>query len=232
MANPARLLAETLIEWQEVPPSKTSESVRGDPQWVAHRRALRHLLAIEQFLTAMEASGQPAQEFRECMPAWTAALFSFNAGWRSKVGASRMVIDDGDLRVLRSLATLMETAQYVQAVTAPAAKDLVESLERAEQLIRASPSIGPDTRRYLLGLVAEATATIKDVETFGEAEARRAVFELGGAMQAIVGQLHDRDDGPMWATRVADLLEKVVLLSVGVGLAYVKTKLQLPGSGS
>lgn len=231
VANPARLLADLLTSWQNVPPNKTPEAFRNDPGWVVHRRATRHLLAIEQFVDAMAASGQPADEYRECLPSWTAAVFSFGAGWQGQTNATRAVIGNGDLRMLRSLATLMTTAHYVEPITAPGVQSLVASLDQAETLIRASEAIGDDARRYLLGLMVEASTTVKDIETFGEAEARRSVFELGGAMTAVAGRLRDEPEGPTWAARAGDLLEKLVLLGAGLGIAYAESRLGItPGT--
>ncbi len=227
MANPAKHLLLILEPWLVVPQGQTPEAFRSDPDWSRHRLAVQHLVEIERFLVGMNASGQVAEEFLEALPAWTAAVFAVSTPWGTQVNGGRHTIDQRDLRMLRMLSTLMDTAGYTPALPPGSLEQIVRSVNSADELIRMSNAIDIGAKRYLLGLVAEAKSVMQDIDTYGEVGARRVLFELGGAMTTVAGNVPDPERSK-WKDRAADLLRQLMLFAGKTAIEYGKQQVGLP----
>lgn len=221
MANPATLLADQLLNWG-VPPGQTisgcrvNQDVNSVEFWRAHGQAVRWLLEIERFIAGLDAMGSDAAMYTESFPAWYQAIFAIQFNWDQPLPSGTAQLDRRDLRILRSLGAHMETAGYAAAVGQ--VDQLQSAVIEAEELVRSSPAISTDTRRYLLGLIREALDTLSAVDTVGEVAVRSVMFELGGAMTLIAGKLPDNNEGKSWRSTVASILAKLTWMTVPYAL--------------
>jgi hypothetical protein len=176
----------------------------------------------------MQEAGQPADVFLDALPNWTAAVMSFNVPWQSAAANNRAAIDPRDLALLRGLATLMDTAEYAAQLESDTLEPILEAVAECAELIRNSTVLSNDSRRYLLGLVTEARSSLEEIGTFGEGHARRVLFELGGAMTSVAGQIGDDPEAPQWKERAANLMQQITLMGTKLAIAWGRMKLGLP----
>lgn len=231
MANPAKLLHDMILDWR-VPQGNLPESVRadGDPSglgfWHAHARAVGFLRDIEIALNGMEAVGEEVEHYRDVLPEFYKCVFAYSTPWSSSVNGVREPIDRRDLRLLRALAGHLDSINYVAAASGDQLLDLLESLDKTEQLIRTSEDITVEVRRYLLGLVGEARRVATELETFGDVELRSITFQLGAAVLSTADQMVPEEKRSGWIAAVKELVRKIgwkgteLMLENGVESAF------------
>lgn len=175
MSNPAQLLLNQFHEWRN--DRQTADNARGtnnQPEaWIRHRVAVRHVDALDEILTEMEARGKNVAVYRSYLTQWSAIVFAWPHGWGSN-GSGR--IDDTALHHLETLAGRLEdylpasddsgrqrTRGLVDAVTAALADD--ESL--------------PTELRVHLRQMADQLAWCLDrFEITGDFELKKAIDRL------------------------------------------------------
>jgi hypothetical protein len=196
MPNAARDLHELLSGWSPVPANQASESTRGyEPNrasnlgfWRRQAHAVALLHAIEEHLAGMAAHGDDVEHYVDGLPAWYAAVFSFEAPWGSAVNGQRPLLDPRDLRLLRALAGAIDALRLVPVLVDEQVAGILASLDRTDDLVRHAGDVDEQVRRYLLGLVAEARRVTADWQTFGPEAVRSATLELGGALYTMAEQ--------------------------------------------
>ncbi len=123
----------------------------------------------------------------------------------------------GDLRLLRSLSTLLDLQG--SALFAPdGATKLAAALDAAEELVSHDQRMHEGVRHYLHALINEVRGCLKQIDQYGETPARSATFRLTGAMQfAASTSLDPKDDEAKgrWADAVKGLLYPFIAGTAG-----------------
>jgi len=212
------MLADLLAAWN-VPAGSTPLTVRKasiaaqeSSLWDVERRAIGYLEQVERDLDAMEAFGEDVTYYRECMPVWWAAVFSFDLGWQQSLNTSVSLMDRGELRLLRALAGQIDTMRLSPRVQPGQLAALRAKLEESLQLVQATqpPTLDDAAKRYMLTLVHEALRVVDEVDLVGAASVRRVVFELGGAMTTVAEQTPDENEKKKWHESARGFLVEIV----------------------
>ncbi|WP_139206973.1 hypothetical protein [Geodermatophilus poikilotrophus] len=214
MKNAAALLADLIEEWT-IPKGQTSLGHRrevasklGSDVWSLHQRAVGYLVQIERDLDALQAAGDDVDYYIETVPSWYQAVFSVAAGWDNAVGSTVRVTDPRDLRLLRALAGTVDTARLSPKLPAEQLADLRIAVKEAGDLVAGAGEdvLKDGPRRYLLGLIFEASKVIEEIEVFGSAALRSVTFELGGAMGAVAELVEDEETKTTWREKSRKVL--------------------------
>jgi len=166
--------------------------------WRQQAHAVQLIHEIELHIAGMAAHGDDIEHYLEGLQAWYVAVFAYRAPWRTRTAEHRRIIEAGDLRLLRALAGHIESLRLVQPLDEDQARSILAALEEAEAAVRSAADVTESTRRYLLGLVAEARRTVLDWQTFGAESARRATLELGGALYTLSEQAVQPERKEAW----------------------------------
>jgi hypothetical protein len=227
-------LAALLGPWRVVAASKKSEDIRGgggsEPNsWrsltVGALELLRH---VERAIDGMEAEGEDVEHFRASMQIWLDAILSLHAPWTTAVSTQkRELMSAADLRLLKSLGTMLARREKdLPRLDGEYGDAVRDHLKHAEALIR--EAVGDaDTRRYLLALIVEAKECLEEVQTFGTAQARSVVVELGGLLQSMA----DTPDIPMEEEKRTRLRDVAMKLVYGVAGNAAWTGMQMLATG-
>ncbi|WP_435120163.1 hypothetical protein [Amycolatopsis thermoflava] len=237
MGNPAEHLAQIFESWG-YKHSQTTAQARGGSGgaesiefWRQHARAVQLLGEIETCLDALEAGEHDVTHFREALPAWYGAVFSYQHGWTQGVQHDRSVLAPGDLRLLKSLGTLMRF-QDQPVLASDGVAQLEVALDAARELIDTDPRLHDGVRQYLAALIGEVRDCASQIDRYGETPARSATFRLTGAMQFAASRSLDPDDAEArkkWATVVQGLLLPFLAGATGqIASAAVRSLLGLP----
>lgn len=214
MSNPARLLHELLITWT-VPPSQAPETVRSNGDagslefWQEQAQAVRFIRDIEVALDGMAAVGEDVEHYRDVIPALYQGVFAYTTPWKHGVNGATSPVDVRDMRLVRALASHLQSINYSPQIGGDQLAALLESLDRTEELIRTSSDIDDTIRRYLLGLVSEARRVASELQTFGDVELRSVTFELGAALLSTAGDQVPEANRQSWVDRAKSLVAKV-----------------------
>ncbi|MFG1614792.1 hypothetical protein ACGFI3_18660 [Nonomuraea wenchangensis] len=198
VSNPATHLAALLAAWQTVPPNTRTESVRGAKDvpllefWQSQGKAVQLMLDIERALAGLEATDVDVKAYWIAVPEWYKAVFSFKVPWQtSENGVNRTIIDDSHLNMLKMLGTLLDVVQASPVFLPETIEKIVTTLEEAEDLIKLAPELSDKNRRYMLSLISEVRRALTEIEIFGTAQARTALFALAGVMQSHAMDIHE-----------------------------------------
>jgi hypothetical protein len=216
MSNPALALAELLDDWHVASNTKPEVSrFDGDPDgavfWDGHRVVARYLSEIEDAISAMEEAGEEVSFYRETLPSWSSAVFSYKVPWQTTQPAMRYSCPPGDIRLLRALAAHLDAIGWVPKLDTPHLESLLEALQRARVLVAEDRALTADVKRYILGLIREAEACFEDSSINGDTVyIRRLSMELGGAMMT-VAEMKAEDDPRRkdWAEQARNVLRSV-----------------------
>ncbi|MBU4337503.1 MAG: hypothetical protein KJ548_13155 [Actinobacteria bacterium] len=230
MANSATLLADLLERWH-VPPNQTPEMHRGGPPdlpgyWDDHKRAMRWLLEIDAALGAMEAIGEEVSHYRETQVAWFKGVFSLGSPWGSTVSSLRPTAAPLEIRMLRALAQQLDSVRYAPVIGSDELDRLSQALDESLRLVRTTPGLTDDVRRYLAGLIVEALACLNDVANGGEVTLRDAIYRVGGAMSVAVEEAVPEEHRQGWRDNVLRLLISFAVqatagITTGVAVAEI-----------
>ncbi|MEU6858550.1 hypothetical protein AB0B28_06730 [Glycomyces sp. NPDC046736] len=210
MENPAYELLQLLEKWQPKDSTKSIAAARGGGSsaeditfWAEHRKAVSYLLAIERQLDEMEAAKDDVDAYRQYVPMWYRAVFGPKYNWYNVDPAQnsnkRLPGPDGGRELatdaaalLRSLGSHIQTWRVAETIPSGVLPDLLSAVDEAEDLVRLA-DIPDQERQYVLRLIRQVREVLADVELFGQAENRRLVIELGGAMTIVYGCVPDRE---------------------------------------
>ena len=176
MANPAQLLLNQFHAWRN--DGSTADAARntGDkPEtWLRHRVAVRHIDALDQILTEMEAQGkQGLGVYRGQLPTWTAIVFAHPYGW-GQPNSGR--IDPTTLQHLETLAGRLE--DYLPAAD-DAGRDRTRGLVDAVLAAISDDNSLPTELRIHLAQMADQLGWCLDrYEITGDFELKNAIDRL------------------------------------------------------
>lgn len=104
----------------------------------------------------------------------------------------------------------MEAIGWVPNIPLEHIDSLVQTLQKARELVHDDPSLDGDVKRYILGLIREAEACFEDASTTDTVLIRRLSMELGGAMST-VAELKPAGDPKKdsWLATAKDILRSI-----------------------
>jgi len=231
MTNSARRLHDLCQSWA-VPDGKFPSDVRSnqDPDsldfWRDHLIAVSYLMDINRFLDGQEAAGREVAYYRAAVPDWHKAVFAYNTPWGSP-GRTVMspAMNSADFRLLLALSGLMEEAGWQITFSQNDCENLQKALGKARDLARSDESIGSDTRRYILALIAEAQSALDDLDVAGDARLRSVSLELGGAMVSVADATNEDPKDGRWRKAAAAVLKSIgsgaKQIAIGAATGYV-----------
>ena len=214
--NPANALAD-LIETWHVPARVTPQSVRFNGAvdsaefWKGHRTAARYLMEIEDALTALEAAGENVDFYRETVPAWYRAVFSQSVPWSTQTNDSiRRVSTVAEIRLLRALGAHIAAVKWVPPLDNDHLNSLRDALNRARELVLADDDLLEEVKRYILGLIHEASECLDDSQLTDAVRMRSITMELGGAMSTVSEMKSDADPKKQkWSEGAKNVLRSI-----------------------
>ncbi|MFI6484310.1 hypothetical protein ACIBH1_40765 [Nonomuraea sp. NPDC050663] len=189
MSNPASALAGLLAAWH-VPANKRPEDPRGIRDvpalefWQSQGRAVGLMLDIERALAGLEMTGFNIKSFQDGLPHWYRAVFAYSVPWQQNSNAERPLLDAAYLSLLEGLGTLLEVAQASLVLLPSTLEQLAKALDEIEDLIKITPELGDDSRRYMLSLIWELKLHLSEIDTFGTANVQNTIYTLAGAMHS------------------------------------------------
>ena len=214
MKNAAALLADLLEEW-DVPQGQSASTQRqkvaqakSTTFWSMHKLAVGYLLQLERDLDALEAAGDQVSFYRETVSSWYAGVFAYATGWQGGVSSKTPVLDRLELRLLRALAGQIDAMRLSPRLAASQLADISDALNEAWELIDGAEEgvISEAAKRYLLGLIFEASKVIEEIDTFGTAALRSLTFELGGGMGSVAELATDPETKKTWWAKTTRVL--------------------------
>ncbi len=216
MANSATLLAQLLTEWA-VPSGKPPEYVRGGANgrpdspdfWEEHVLAVHWLAEIDDALRSMEQSGDDVEHYREAQPHWYAAVFSQSVPWGSVSGGMRRTIDRANHGLLRALGVHLDAVKYTPRFDGDDLDALRSAIQEANDLVVATSAIDGNSKRLLLGLIAEVSRCLDEVAAFGEVRLRDAVLRLGGALESVAAAMPEGPERSKWSRATHAVLQSI-----------------------
>jgi hypothetical protein len=175
MANPAQLLLDQFHAWRNA--QATAEKARNmgeQPEgWTRHRVAVRHIDALDEILTEMEAQGKKVAVYRKQLPAWTAIAFGYPLGWNQ---ANSGKIDATTLHHLETLAGRLEDyLPLADDAGRERTRNLVESVRAA---ISDDDSVPAELRIHLTQMADQLGWCLDRYEITGDFELKNAIDRL------------------------------------------------------
>lgn len=176
MANPAQLLLEQFYAWRNSQATADSARNTGDqPEaWIRHRVAVRHIDALDEILTEMEAQGkQGLSVYRGQLSTWTAIVFGHPYGWGQPHSGK---IDATTLHHLETLAGRLE--DYLPAADDAGRERTRELVEVVRGGISNDGSLPAELRIHLAQMADQLGWCLDRYEITGDFELKNAIDRL------------------------------------------------------
>lgn len=236
MTNAATALAALLKQWA-VPPTTNPESVRGITDapsrrdfWRSQAQAVQLALSVDNILRGLEAAGSPTPMFTGSVVSWYEAVMGFSVPWNDAKNSHRQIIDEARLENLEGFGVMLDQIGIV-TITESDAADLRTTLEEAKELAANDPSLAPESRRYMWGIITQALSALDEIETFGTQPVRAVLLELSGAANVQADIAEGEKDQPT-ASRwrgIRDSLATRILNRVAIKAADEVTQRAIEG---
>ncbi|MDQ2638069.1 MAG: hypothetical protein M3Y83_14470 [Actinomycetota bacterium] len=186
MANPAELLHQTLIRWRANGGSYVDQ--------LEQRIAVRHLDAIDELLTQMDAAQIGTDVYRRYFDKWATLTLHHPHDWQSQ--GQRQHIDDTPLDHLQNLSAWFRT--LVPTVQAGGLDSLREFADGAEAVLADDDSIDPLLKRHVQSVIEHLAWCIDRYDEVGDFELREAVDRLIAAMVTTAARSKKKDGWRDW----------------------------------
>ncbi len=193
-----------------------------------HDRAISLYSQTRAWIERLSKRGLDVDHYREALPEWQAALFSFDAAWSSQPNG-QAGISNGNIRLLRSLATLIETAEAYRGQMPDPQRDVVRSiLEQARSFVENEERFSAHVSRYLLGTLDD----VKDALNRGDDAAALAAFsQFTGTLLLLAAEVEMRGDtgaAQTWRERASHFASEVAIAVTANALAAGGVALGIP----
>ncbi|NIJ03396.1 hypothetical protein FHR86_003755 [Paenarthrobacter ilicis] len=215
MANPAALLHEQLERWA-VPDQQSVQNVRltvhgsEDELAAEHRRAMSHIVALDELISGMEASGRRrTRAFRDALPRWQNWVLAYPQSWVHAVNGEQFR-SRHDLDVLENLADALD--QILPAYDESARANVTSALDEIRELLSSDESLPKDLLRHLHGILRHAQECLDDYDKFGDFELQKTVERL---LVAVNAAAHVSAQPGKWET-IRDKITYPVLVGLAI----------------
>ncbi|ADT99853.1 hypothetical protein [Mycolicibacterium gilvum] len=185
MANPAELLHQRLTDWQG---SRTRVSLN------EQRIAIRHLDAIEELLTEMDAAKRPTDLFRMSFDRWATLTIYHPHGWQKQEAQKHI-----DVTALAHLKHLADTLHGVAPALKPDGLEALRAMaQSAKELVEQDPALDPLLRQHVLQVIAHVNYCIDDYAAVGDFDLREAAERLMSTMMRTAATVKDTEGVSKW----------------------------------
>jgi hypothetical protein len=175
MANPAQLLVDQFHAWRNAQATADKARNMGEqPEgWIRHRVAVRHIDALDEILTEMEAQEKRVAVYRGQLPEWTAIVFGYPHGWGQ---ANSGQIDTTTLHHLETLAGRLE--DYLPAADDAGRERTRVLVEAVRAAIESDDSLPADLRIHLAQMADQLGWCLDRYDITGDFELKSAIDRL------------------------------------------------------
>ncbi|MBW1639249.1 hypothetical protein G3H63_09215 [Microbacterium resistens] len=216
MPNAAHELADLLESWRVVKNNSTIRSTRGltadDVEgWRNQARAFGLLHQIDQYLAAAELAGSDIDHFVRAYPDWAKGIVAPEYKWNEAIQATRTVIEQHRIDLLRALGDIMKGTEISVAMTpetSQAGRDAVDAL--MDELKDPTVQLRDAERRYVYELIASVRRVFEESKVLGSVNLMARVHELLGVMTMLAETLSESDDTKQAATRILRAARRIV----------------------
>jgi hypothetical protein len=181
VANPAQLLLNQLNAWRSTSAQQNPASIRGlnspNHQWLQHRIAVRHLDAIDELLSQMEAVGRNTSVFRRHCQSWGDLVFAYPNGWKQNGTAG---MDQTSLDHLENLADRLD--DFVPKVRPGGLDDIRDYANGIRELLDEDDSIDELLKLHVRQVIAHLNWCIDNYAAVGDFDLQEAVERLASAV--------------------------------------------------
>ena len=175
MANPAQLLLNQFHAWRnDQTTADKARNMRTQPEaWIQHRVAVRHIDALDEILTEMDAQGKNVAVYRSQLPTWTGIVFGWPYGW-GQANSGR--IDTTALHHLETLAGRLE--DYLPAADDAGRERTRALVEAVRAAIEGDDSLPADLRIHLAQMADQLGWCLDRYDITGDFELKNAIDRL------------------------------------------------------
>lgn len=196
MANPAELLHDLFVEWNDE--KRPARSARNDDSLVAHRRAIKHLEEIKELVGILESLGKRVSVYKRHHHIWVKTVFNYPSNWQ---GTSTAKISQTAIDHLDTLAGQLD------GVVPSADENKLESLEKylqtALQRLDEDGSLSPTTRLHAQAVTNHVLACINDLNKVGEFRLEKALEQFLAVLFRVMGETQSKEG---WQTFVENFV--------------------------
>ena len=191
MANPAELLHDIFESWRDG--KSSSQTQRKDDNLKVHRRALKHLDAIEQILAELRVQGVRTSVFEREFSTWCRTIFCYPYGWTSGGTAE---IPQPAMDALENL--IGYAGQVVLRVDETKLASLSLYLDAIEIALQGDKTLNMSARLQLQTSIDHLRGCIEDLKIVGDFDFRKAVEELLVRISQVEGASNDKNRWRPW----------------------------------
>lgn len=195
---------------------------------VEHDRAISLYSETRAWIERLSKRGLDVEHYREALPEWQSALFSFDAAWNVQPNG-QAGISSGNVRLLRSLATLIETAEAYRGQMPDSQRDVVRGiLEQARSFVENEARFSEHVSRYLLGTLDDVEVALERAD---DAAALAAFSQFTGTLLMLAAEVEKRGDtgaAQTWRERASYFASEVAIAVTANALAAGGVALGIP----
>jgi hypothetical protein len=142
---------------------------------------------VDRAVRSLDKSGVSVEPYVATIPEWYAAAFGYNIQWNLRSDKRRKALGEMPLVLLRALGATLEFA-HVTVDNDGAEGDvdqLVAALFDIEEVVVAAVYLPESMRNYVLALVDEALAAVRQYQKLGSTPLRKITLTLAGLIDAV-----------------------------------------------